>query len=52
MRDGLVYKTKPLGFAHRDRPKGENEIYTSLSTQLLRDKHGALKDSIALYLME
>ncbi len=33
-RDGCVYKTKPIGFAHRDRPKGEDETYSSISTSI------------------
>ncbi len=33
-RDGLVYKTKPIGYAHRDRAKGEGEVYGSISTSI------------------
>ncbi len=31
-RDGCVYKTKPVGFCHKDRLKKEGEIYASVST--------------------
>jgi hypothetical protein len=37
-KDGCVFKTKSVGFAHRNRPKGKDEVYTSLSTKLLRNK--------------
>jgi hypothetical protein len=37
-KDGCVFKTKPIGYAHRDRPKGPEERYASLSTSLLRGK--------------
>lgn len=33
-RDGLVYKTEQIGYAHRDRPRGEDETYSSFSTRI------------------
>lgn len=37
-KDGCVYKTKPIGFAHRDRPKQKDETYASLSMKLICGK--------------
>jgi hypothetical protein len=36
MRDGCVYKTEPKGFAKALRPQQADEVYSSLSTKLLR----------------
>lgn len=37
-RDGAVYKTKKKGYAFKTRPKGDNEMYSSISTSIT--KHG------------
>lgn len=46
-KDGCVFKTRPLGFAHRSRPKKENEEYASIPISLIRRK-----ETIELDLME
>jgi hypothetical protein len=46
MKDGYVYKTVPVGYAHRDRPKGKDEVYSPLSTNLTKQQ------DITLELME
>ena len=46
-RDDAIYRTKSIGFAHRDRPKQDDEIYAPLSTTLTT-KH----DNIELEVME
>lgn len=33
-RDGCPFKTKVVGYAHRDRVKGKDEMYSSISTKL------------------
>ena len=33
-RNGLIYKTKSIGYAHRDRRRGEDEVYASLPTKI------------------
>ena len=38
MKDGLVFRTKVIGFAHRDRPRQDNERYASLSTSMTQGK--------------
>lgn len=35
-RNGQVYRTIHKGYAHRNRTKKDNEIYTSLSTSMTR----------------
>lgn len=37
-RDGAVFRTEFKGFAHRDRPRGQNEVYSSVSTSLTNPK--------------
>lgn len=36
LRGDRVYKTRSLGYAHRQRPKGEMETYAALPTCLTR----------------
>jgi hypothetical protein len=38
-RDGCIYKTKSIGFAHRNRPLGKDETYSPLSTTLTKDNN-------------
>lgn len=37
-RDGAIYKTKSIGYAHRDRVKAEDEVYASLPMHLLKQR--------------
>jgi len=37
-RNGLVYKTKHLGYARDDRPPMDGEVYGSISTTMTRGK--------------
>ena len=37
-KDGAIYKTKHKGFARIDRPMQKDEVYSSLSTTLLRQR--------------
>lgn len=36
--DACAYKTRSVGFSHRERPKGAEEIYAPLDTKLTSGK--------------
>lgn len=37
-KDGMIFKTEHVGYARRERPKQDGEVYCSISTEMT--KHG------------
>lgn len=36
LKDGFIFKTKRVGYAHRDRPKAEDEVYSAIPMSIIR----------------